>query len=533
MSNDEKMKAEERALWDRLAWDRYAGSIIAGSLADPAVERIDEERVAASATRMLEERRKTFARSTLEAPETGLPAADAQHRPLSNGVVQPFEKLERFDGDLVEKLWQRCLQGKASAVRYGFDSLKEQEKEGIRAILAELAKMSVELPTPDEIAQAWHKEPSPVAPKVNVAELVAARVVPVLVAKHARIAELEARAPANSCSDSERAQYEQTIRLQNAKIAELDAQDHATGELLARTHAAHAGAEAQVAELSALLDGAREAINAKNEQIERLEKRLAEHGLIHGKPIVDHLLGLLNAKPSEGVIAAIERLRKEMTEERRAIRNALGQTSEVVGTLVDDVAEVVRERDELRAKFTPIDVDGKTPGRVAYEQFPDTECVGTIEPWHIYPPNLQSAWEVSAQAVLRAFGPGMVREALERVRDKTASTHAFNFDDRRMKEHALKFIDAEIAKLEASKPLEQVDVAVREVLNRMTAPWTPMVRVPTGQEFVGAVDNGLRALGFELKRPTSIHWRMVDDAVEGLFEKWQAEPKADGLKHGD
>ena len=43
----------------------------------------------------------------------------------------------------------------------------------------------------------------------------------------ARVAELEPRAPANSCTNAEREQYEHTIELQNARIAELDAALHA------------------------------------------------------------------------------------------------------------------------------------------------------------------------------------------------------------------------------------------------------------------------------------------------------------------
>jgi hypothetical protein len=67
---------------------------------------------------------------------------------------------------------------------------------------------------------------------------------------------------------------------------------------------------------------------------------------ISGRPYVERLRDLLEARPNEGVIAAIERWKKERADEKRAIRKALGRTSEVVGTLADDVAAVVKERDE-------------------------------------------------------------------------------------------------------------------------------------------------------------------------------------------
>jgi hypothetical protein len=147
-----------------------------------------------------------------------------------------------FDEDLVERLY------------VVFGDAMGTWRDGIRAIRAELAKMPVELPSADEIAQAWNREPSPVAPKANVLELVRSRLAPILAAKEAelsrldeqterdqlRIAELqtenaqlldgqlslvgeiESCAPANSCDDSARKQYEITIAQQLTKIAELE-----------------------------------------------------------------------------------------------------------------------------------------------------------------------------------------------------------------------------------------------------------------------------------------------------------------------
>lgn len=70
-----------------------------------------------------------------------------------------------------------------------FDELpgyvKDSRTAGILAVLAALAAMPVEMPTVDEIAQAWNYEPSPVAPKVNVFNMLRARLAPFLVARAA------------------------------------------------------------------------------------------------------------------------------------------------------------------------------------------------------------------------------------------------------------------------------------------------------------------------------------------------------------
>lgn len=183
-------------------------------------------------------------------------------------TAEQFEKIETFDVDLIEKLVPIF----ADATRHDIDP-----RPGVRAILSELASMPCELPTADAIAQAWNIEPSPLPPKVNVLLLVQSRVAPILAAKDTeiarlvqvvaamqaamdrhksdaedilrreaelhvvlknyalptnpkafavqyeeRIADLESRAPVNSCTDAERQQYEQTIRLQVEKIMDLE-----------------------------------------------------------------------------------------------------------------------------------------------------------------------------------------------------------------------------------------------------------------------------------------------------------------------
>jgi len=68
------------------------------------------------------------------------------------------------------------------------------------------------------------------------------------------------------------ASMEQKIKMQHARIGELEEQDHRAGELLVKTHAAHAAAEARVSDLEKLLaeQGARES---------RLHVVLSDHGL--------------------------------------------------------------------------------------------------------------------------------------------------------------------------------------------------------------------------------------------------------------
>lgn len=170
----------------------------------------------------------------------GIPAKDARISGLKSLLDselsrQPTTKAGAFYDTLVERL--------ANAFCPAFrDSVGESSvNDGIRAVLAELAKMSCELPFDASghgamldaiIAAATVRKPNDAANEYTLhgmakdamyaLQMVHACVAPVLAAKDAEIARLQNVTPANECSNAERSQYETTVHLQKERIIELE-----------------------------------------------------------------------------------------------------------------------------------------------------------------------------------------------------------------------------------------------------------------------------------------------------------------------
>jgi hypothetical protein len=136
------------------------------------------------------------------------------------------EPLGTFSDDLVERMRVAYNEG------YGASKTGDHyecARAGYRAILAELAKMRPDWPSEDEI-----RGPNQMGPNDNgipgIAALLRDRIAPILAAKDARIATLEAAnaislgaaKAANEVTNSERQQFDITIGLQKQRIAELD-----------------------------------------------------------------------------------------------------------------------------------------------------------------------------------------------------------------------------------------------------------------------------------------------------------------------
>jgi hypothetical protein len=141
-----------------------------------------------------------------------------------------------FPDELVERLGRAEWEAERAVVTWGLPAWelldadgKRSELTGVRAILAELAKMRPDWPSEDEI-----RGPNQMGPNDNgipgIAALLRDRIAPILAAKDARIATLEAAnaislgaaKAANEVTNSERQQFDITIGLQKQRIAELD-----------------------------------------------------------------------------------------------------------------------------------------------------------------------------------------------------------------------------------------------------------------------------------------------------------------------
>jgi hypothetical protein len=119
------------------------------------------------------------------------------------GVESQSVKVGEFDGELVEKLY--VVFGDAVGTWH----------DGIRAILTELAKMPVELPTDSDVMGAWTS--GFIANGGNkaamyVARMIRSRLAPTIAAKDARIADLE-RQLATALEERDNARGELSSRL--------------------------------------------------------------------------------------------------------------------------------------------------------------------------------------------------------------------------------------------------------------------------------------------------------------------------------
>jgi hypothetical protein len=295
-----------------------------------------------------------------------------------------------FPDDLVERLGH-VIESSTMATGVQADWLA-------RAILAELAKVPVELPSAGHVVCAWGFQgrlcsPDEYAAGERVAAMFAANVAPILAAKDARIAELESVIDQkDACIIGRGAAVkvaEQWRTEDRGRIADLETSERAlrsTIELLASEKDA---AIARIAELEAR-SPANECTNAERQQYEATIGR--------------QLSALLNR---DGRIAELEK--------------------------------------RLAEQVAPVNADGKTPGQVGFEAWQEQYAArrGSVSrPWSEETRPCHECEEASAQAVLRAFGNGAeaLRQVRKRIGNMTEAPDEIRFACRRV-------IDDEIAKV--------------------------------------------------------------------------------------
>lgn len=239
-----------------------------------------------------------------------------------------------------------------------------------------------------------------------------------LVAARRYIADLERRGPINECSNAERTQHEATIERQRLALLDRDV-----------------------------------TIEQQTVRIAKLEKRLAAQ------------TDSLNWYKAEHNAAAIE----------------LGCS----GMTLEEAVRATVKKLEL-----PIGTNGETPGEVYTNAFrvaldARTEVLhghagntGQAKPWRDMSSDRQAASNEAADAVLRAFGPQMVRTALERVREALLVFLDSVRVDVSIDNSVSNIIDAEIAKCGATVPT--------------TATPTPHGRIFLGVTFERELPDGTR-----------------------------------------
>lgn len=174
-----------------------------------------------------------------------------------------------------------------------------------------------------------------------------------------------------------------------------------------------------------------------------------------GIPIDGSLVTKLDA-----AAATMEKLGGRCRELEARLAHEESRIPAMVAALDQKQAQIVALQEQLAGTAPPPNVDGKTPGQVAYEAY-----VAGVS-WHKDAPpwsemgdvvSVQEAWEAGARAVLSAFAPDptqAVRAALGRVRERVGEiseeTNGFRSDPLIDKALALAIIDDELSTLPAA-----------------------------------------------------------------------------------
>lgn len=347
--------------------------------------------------------------------------------------MEPTAEPPAFGDALVERLRRVRLTACANDPEYDveYDIMQATPEQaagdvaGIHAILADLAKTNIELPTDDEVAERladrWVREDG--GENVKEDEIVAVRCA--LVWANNRLAPILAAKDAENARLTEWNQkHAQTIETLQAKVAELNS------ALTIQRGAANAMGnaittkDARIEELEALYAAAKVSDPERMETIDLQRKRIVE---LQKDAKEKHAV-------SHAYIVSLEKRRDEL--EAHSAMNRDGWNAAV--------ARVA----ELEKRLTPPAVDGKTPGQVLKSAIAKALYDGE--------PHDRQA-EIGAKAMLDMFWNRRTREALERVKGQVSKL-SNSTDDRAInvavdivQDSVFDFIDAELAKLEGAK----------------------------------------------------------------------------------
>jgi hypothetical protein len=395
-----------------------------------------------------------------------------------------------FSDELVERL---CVAYVAAYDAHPEEHTFERQRFGIRAILSEFASMPCELPTVQELSDLiWSGASGEVVGDKSrrVLNFLRARLAPVLAAKDAeiaralrsemhalermgeanailggdenelientakraakRLADLESRTPANEVQNAERTQYETTIEQQRKRIEELD-------NLRVDADEKHAVAQWYISSLEKWKEDNKRFTDEWHEAIDVLCELWPRDEPIEANPPQGDWIRRLVAVREKRAVAELEKeladVRTTEQERRLEIASHRGIVAELEKRLADSEAsrkaadamvdarqKRIQELEKCLAEATAVPtVDGKTPGRVLYDELWKQLSSGNEEMFRM---------EAGAKAVLRAFGG----QALRRVRERIDVTERMSNDTEYGKEwihrgETLAIINDELAKL--------------------------------------------------------------------------------------
>lgn len=259
----------------------------------------------------------------------------------------------QLDEGLVEQLVDAYAKG-CDSTRHGEDFCKN----GIRAILAELATMPCELPNGVLL---------PAGDATGAAHVVLDMMRPILAAKSA------------------------VVNVAHARIAELESDRK---NLLARIDAAEATSLLPLVQENERLMGALIAIAGPGPRDAAPERAI--ESAKHNSEII---LSMISEAQRD--LEAMTKIRVE----REALAARVVELEKQLATL-NDWAAICGEK-------TPT-VDGKTPGQVDYEGYTAARfgaCADNFTPWHRLADDFQRFNEAGAQSVLRVHGRVMAKQA--------------------------------------------------------------------------------------------------------------------------
>jgi predicted nucleic acid-binding Zn-ribbon protein len=172
-------------------------------------------------------------------------------------------------------------------------------------------------------------------------------------------------------------------------------------------------------------------------------------------------------------------------DELESLTRSTVEMSEKVSTQAEKITAYAKRIAELEERLVVPTVDGKTPGQVFADISSRTPLSLPIE----------TAREIMAAGLLRAFCPQMVRGALEKVRGRIEEQFA-NIHDYGVRCEAREIIDDEIAKLGANVDLLE-----------QAQPTTPSGRILLGITFQRELPDGSR----ETLNPSTVRLVVGDD----------------------
>ena len=361
--------------------------------------------------------------------------------------VEPTNEVQAFPDELIARL--RLVRQKA--IRESLERGGECHPDvALRAVLSELAKALVEMPSESDVLDAWFDGNRPSIPSWHrersavVASMIRARIAPVLAAKDARIAEqakriaeLEKRLDDKTRDwmnvatkyDNEREPHRRTMGDLGAAKDKIEKDAE---EKQATAHAYIVSLEKRIAELATVSEGESKAPGQSTRDAVRLFT-----GTLHEYAPDWHSLAFTSQDDwSRAEQAIVVPYSKRIAELEKDARIAATQKE----LLLVSIEELKKRIAELT---TPVIVDGKTPGQIDYEAYGAARWTSlpSFTPWNSLDDKTKAHNEAGAQAVLRAFGG----EALRQVRTVALSC---DFPE------IMRVLDTEIARIGHSRAAE-------------------------------------------------------------------------------